>query len=82
MSSCCDPNAPKFFKLNVSGEPIGLAGVEQAFLDVKDLDLTGEKAADKLLEIVQRINYIPESAERDYKRALLTEFKNYLAKSK
>jgi len=79
---CCDPDAPKIYKLNVGGVMVGLAGVEQAFLDVKSLDLAGQKAAEKLLEIVERKNYIPESAEREYKIALLAEYKNFIARSK
>jgi len=82
MSGCCDPNAPKIYKLNVGGEMLGLVGVEQAFLDVQSLNLAGEKAAEKLLQIVGRRNYIPESAEVEYKRALYAEYKNYIAKSK
>ncbi len=82
MSSCCDPNAPKIYKLNVGGIQVGLFGLEQAFLDIKDLDLADEKATEKLLDIVQQKNYVPESAEREYKRALFAEYKRYLAKSK
>jgi hypothetical protein len=82
MSSCCDPGAPRIYKLNVGGELVGLVGVEQAFLDVRSLDLSGEKAAEKLLEIVQRKNYIPERAEGEYKIALLAEYKNFIAKSR
>jgi len=40
VGSYCDPNAPKIYKLKVDGETIGLLGVEQAFLDVKELNLT------------------------------------------
>lgn len=82
MSSCCDPRAPKIYQLNVGGVLVGLSGVEQAFGDVRGLDLADEKAAEKLLEIVQQKNYIPESAEREYKSALLGEYKSYLAKTK
>ena len=82
MSGCCGSGAPRVYNLNVGGELVGLTGVEQAFVDVRNLDLTGEKAAAKLLEIVERKNYIPESAAREYKRALLTEYKNFLTKSK
>jgi len=82
MNGCCDPDAPKIYKLNVGGEMLGLVGVEQAFLDVQSLELTGEKAAEKLLEIVGRRNYIPESAEIEYKRALLVEYKKYIDKFK
>lgn len=81
MSSCCDPNAPKIYNLKVGRELVGLVGVEQAFLDVKDLNLAGEKAAEKLLEIVERRNYIPGSAEKEYKVALLIEYERYIARS-
>jgi len=82
MGGCCDPDAPKIYKLNVGGDMIGLAGVEQAFLDIMELDIKGDEAAEKLLEIVGRRNYIPESAENQYKRALYTEYRNYVAKLK
>ncbi len=82
MAGCCDPDAPKIYKLDVCGDMIGLAGVEQAFLDVMDLDLNGDEAAEKLLELVERRNYVPECAEEQYKRALYTEYKNYVAKLK
>lgn len=80
MSGCCGPGAPRVYNLNVGGELVGLTGVEQAFVDVRNLDLTGEKAAEKLLEIVERKNYIPESAKREYKMALHSEYKRFIAK--
>ncbi|KUK64458.1 MAG: hypothetical protein XE00_0093 [Desulfofundulus kuznetsovii] len=40
MGSCCDFNAPKIYKLKVKGKTIGLLGVEQTFLDVKEPNLT------------------------------------------
>ncbi|KUK52304.1 MAG: hypothetical protein XD78_2055 [Desulfotomaculum sp. 46_296] len=58
---------------------IGLAGVEQAFLEVMKLGLKGDQAAEKLFEIVGRINFIPESSERQYKWALSLAYRNYLA---
>ncbi|GAB6151503.1 hypothetical protein JCM17380_02530 [Desulfosporosinus burensis] len=60
---------------------MGLIGLEQAFLDVKSLDLVNDEAAEKLLEIVARKNYIVEGAKRDYKIALLEAYKQYLVKS-
>ena len=82
MANCCDPNAPRIYNLNIGGMIIGLVGLEQAFLDVRDLNLDEKEVAEKLLEIVQRRNYIPESAEREYKNALLGEYKKYIAKLK
>ncbi|MDD3654830.1 MAG: hypothetical protein PHO01_11760 [Desulfotomaculaceae bacterium] len=81
MSGCCSPDTFKIYRLNVGGEIVGLTGVEQAFLNVRSLGLTDEKAAEKLLEILGRKNYIALSAETDYKRALLAEYKSYIARS-
>ncbi len=80
MGNCCDPNAPKIYMLNVGGEMIGLSGVEQAFLDVMDFNLEGEQAGEKLLEIIGRRNYIPECAEKEYKWALILEYRKYVLK--
>ncbi len=77
--SCSNPNASKIYKLDVGGDMIGLAGVEHAFLEVMKLGLTGDEVAKKLLEIVGRRNFIPESAERQYKYALYLAYRNYMA---
>jgi len=82
MSKCCNPDAPKVTTLIVGGTLIGLIGVEQAFLDVMSLELADGEVAEKLLEIVARRNYIVEGAEREYKIALLSAYKDYIAKSK
>jgi hypothetical protein len=46
---------------------VGLIGVEQAFLDVRSLELKDAEAGEKLLELVARRNYIVEGTEREYK---------------
>ena len=74
-----DPNAPKIYKIDIGGDMIELVGVEQAFFEVMILDLTGDRAAVKLLEIVGRINSIPEDAESQYKCALYFAYRNYIA---
>ncbi len=75
----CDTNASKIYKIDVGGDKIGLAGVEQAFLEVMKLGLTGDQVAEKLLEVVGRRNFIPESAEMQYKWALYLAYRNYIA---
>ena len=74
-----NPNKLKIYKIDVGGDMIGLAGVEQAFLEVIKLGLKGDQVAEKLLEIVGRNNFIPESCERQYKWALSLAYRNYLA---
>lgn len=81
MSNCCDPKAPKVVTLIIGGALVGLIGVEQAFLDVRSLELEDGEATEKLLEIVARRNYIVKGTERDYKIALLAAYKSYQAKS-
>jgi len=49
---------------------------------VSSLDLKDKETAEKLYEIVERRNYIPENYERQYKRALLIETKNFIVKLK
>jgi len=61
---------------------VGLVAVEQAFLDVMDLGLKDKAVAEKLLDIVKRRNYIPDRAETEYKVALHTAYKTYLATRK
>ena len=77
--SSSDPKSSKIYKIDVGGDMIGLAGAEQAFLEVMKLGLKGDQAAEKLLEIVGRTNFIPESAEREYKWALYLAYRNYIA---
>ena len=78
--SSSDANASKkIYMIDVGEEMIGLAGVENAFLEVMKLGLKSDQVADKLLEIVERRNYIPETAERQYKYALYLAFRNYIA---
>lgn len=79
MGGCCNADPRKLYRLNVGGEMISLIGLEEAFSDLKDLDLKGNEAGMKILELLGRVNYIPECAELEYKTAVLKEYKNYLA---
>jgi len=79
MSCSSDPNASKIFRLDVGGDMIGLAGVENAFLEIMNLGLNGDQIGDKLLELVGKKNFIPETAERQYKYALYSAYKTYIA---
>jgi len=72
-----DIHAPKICKLNVGGKKVGLAGVEQAFIDLISLELSDEKVTEKLFEIVESRNYIPKCVEREYKKALVKKYKKY-----
>ena len=80
--SCCGSTAPLVYKLKIGEKTTGLLELEQAFMDVRDLNLLDKEAAQRLLEIVGCKNYIPKCAEPEYRKALLEEYKKYISKSK
>ncbi|HAG10100.1 MAG TPA: hypothetical protein DCK76_01600 [Desulfotomaculum sp.] len=82
MSNCCDPNAPIVYKLKIGDQMTGFLGLEQAFMDVRELDLPDQEIPRKLLEIVGCRNYIPVCAEPAYKEALFAEYQKYIATTK
>lgn len=57
-------------KIIIGGKSIGLFGLEAALLKVKQLikeeKIHKDQAAERLLELIQKKNYIPPSSERDY----------------
>ncbi|MEW6424875.1 MAG: thioredoxin family protein [Bacillota bacterium] len=82
MSGCCDPNAPRVYKLNLDGGRVGLLGVEQAFLDVLSLGPADDDTlAAELLRRLKKNNYIPDSATGKYKAALLREYKEFAVRA-
>jgi len=82
MSGCCDPKAPRVYKLNLDGGQVGLLGVEQAFLEVLSLGRADEDVlAEELLRRLKKKNYIPDSAAGKYKAALLREYKEFAARA-
>jgi len=60
--------------IKIKGKPIGIFGLELALNKVRTLmkeeGLDAKEGARKLLEIIQRKNYIPSSVRSDYLEAL------------
>lgn len=82
MSGCCDPRAPRVYKLNLDGGQVGLLGVEQAFQEVLDLGTEDEEVlAWELLGRLKKKNYIPDGALDKYRAALLREYKEFAARA-
>ncbi|MEW6274023.1 MAG: thioredoxin family protein [Bacillota bacterium] len=82
MSGCCDPKAPRVYKLNLDGGQVGLLGVEQAFLDVLSLGMADDDTlAAELVRHLKKNNYIPDSAAGKYKAALLREYKEFAVRA-
>jgi small redox-active disulfide protein 2 len=66
-------------QLRIGGHLVGLAGLEEAFAEIKALGISDEQTLQK--EIIQRLgklNYIPEGSEVDYGKALLLEYRRSL----
>lgn len=59
---------------------IGISGLKSAIQELFDSlkDSTDQEVARQLLKRIAQTNYIPSSAEEDYKEAILREFKKYV----
>ncbi len=57
-------------KIIIAGRSIGLFGLEAALLKIKQLikeeNIHKDQAAERLLELVEKKNYIPSSSRKDY----------------
>ncbi|WP_066640140.1 hypothetical protein [Desulfolucanica intricata] len=76
MAGCCNFEAPRVKKIPVGGAMVGLVGIDQCLVEVKELGLTDEsQIAEELIERVKKKNYIPCSTKGEYAEALLVEYK-------
>jgi hypothetical protein len=65
-----------YSRISVGGLSVGVIGLKAAIEEVKSLRGRGdEEIATALLERLAESNYIPSSAEADYRRAFLREWK-------
>jgi len=66
-------------RIIVKENQIGIMGLDEIFKLVKELQTGDENGIkDFLLQKVKEKNYVPQSAERDYKNALYREYRRYL----
>jgi hypothetical protein len=75
---CCPAAAAKMMKKLVlpGGFQVGIANLENILKEVVDLRLADDEAIKKeLLQRVKIYNYVAPSAEADYSKALLKEYK-------
>jgi len=69
---------PKIVQIRIQGTLVGLAGLEEAFQEVAELDLTSpEVLQEEFLARLARHNYIPREAREAYKAALWREFRRF-----
>ena len=72
---CLDPRAlPR--QLSVGGHSVGIVGLTEIIDVVRGLGLTDDGQIKKeLLDRVKKRNWVPDSSEEEYTRALLSEYK-------
>ncbi len=67
--------------ITVKGNQIGIIGLDEVFNLTKQAQLTDENhIKDLLLKKVKEKNYVPQSAEEDYRKALYREFLRFMGK--
>lgn len=64
--------------ISINGNLIGIIGMDEVFADLFKADRKpGEELGNLLLERLKEHNYIPESAESEYRRAFLREYEKF-----
>ena len=58
----------------IDGKMVGIARLNSAVESVRNSGLTGTSAADELLTLVKKYNYVPPKSEEMYRKALLDYF--------
>jgi len=74
---CCEAEALwRIRQVNVGGIVVGISMLDDIIAEVKAMNLSGEKMiGDELLKRVTIYNYVPASAEEQYRIALLHEYR-------
>jgi small redox-active disulfide protein 2 len=69
----------KVVRISVGGNPVGMVGLEEIFLQAKEKRKLGEVETEKfLLDEAKKKNYIPGNMEGKYAQSLMREFKKFL----
>ena len=81
---CCPAAAARMIKkLALPSGEVGIVNLEGIFKEVADLKLADNEAIKKeLLQRVKIYNYVAPSAEADYSKALLGEYKKQLGRKR
>jgi hypothetical protein len=73
---CCVAEAMRRIRqIEVGGIVVGLAMLDDAIAEVREMHLPGADAiADELMKQIKIYNYVPSAAEATYRTALLREY--------
>lgn len=81
ICTCCAGTEPQdITMLEIKGVLIGVVGLEEVFLKVKQGPLEGEEDLKEVLfrEVAKR-NYVPPKYEAEYKEALFQAYRSFLS---
>jgi small redox-active disulfide protein 2 len=72
----------KVYNVNIGGREVGLVGLEEAFIEVRERGLKGPvELMAELLRRARRANFIPVSAEHEYCEAIYLEYRRFLGET-
>ncbi len=73
----------KIAQVRVGDHKVGIIGLNEAMQEIAKESAAGadEKAAEELLNRLQKRNYIPDSAKGKYKQAFLREYQRFLGRT-
>lgn len=75
MAKCCDPSAPRVYKIKLDTDTVGILGLDIILSEVRSMEpLSEEEAKKALLKKAAGSNYIPDSARENYAKALYREY--------
>ncbi|MBS3781653.1 MAG: hypothetical protein KGY68_03470 [Candidatus Thermoplasmatota archaeon] len=65
--------------VNIDGRGVGIRGMKEIFEDLEEKEISPDDVdKDELIERFREDNYIPTRKEKEYKEALLSEYRNYI----
>ncbi|MBS3790636.1 MAG: hypothetical protein KGY66_06940 [Candidatus Thermoplasmatota archaeon] len=65
--------------VNIDGRGVGIRGMKEIFEDLEEKEISLDDVdKDELIERFREDNYIPTKKEKEYKEALLSEYRNYI----
>ncbi len=65
--------------LDIGGSKVGIRGLKEIFEDLKERGIEPDEVdKDELLEMFREHNYIASNNEKEYKEALLSEYRKFI----
>lgn len=83
MAKCCDPGAPRIFKVKLNNGTVGIIGLDLILTDVRSMEPLSEEETKRLLLKKAAVNnYIPDSSRERYAEALYREYMDFINNDK